>query len=163
MAKYEISEEEYRRFTHSAPMRPRKRFLTWFAALVIFTASLYFGQYVFALVWVALLVFLYITFRRIAPKSTKNRISNNPFALGPFDVEFECDSYTVQVGDTELQLSLSEFGQAHDLDDHYRLDHKSLFTLFVPKRVLSSEELRIIDAYCAKFPGFPTNQNMPDY
>ncbi len=141
----------------------RKRILLWSFSLLVLAASLYFGQYFFAAFWVALLVIFYLALSRLTPKVINNRISNNPFALGPIEVEFKPDSYTIRVGESLLHLGLSEFGRAHDLDDHYRLDHKSMVSLRVPKRALSEGEIQIIESYRDKYPGHPEDQTVPDY
>lgn len=163
MAQYEITTEEFRRYNHSPIVPVRRRIILWSVCLLILVVSLFVGQYAFSLVWAALLILIYFAFYRMAPQIESDRLTNNPFALGPFEVRFERDSYTVRVGETELQLGLSEFGRAHDLGDHYRLDHKSLFSLRVPKRALSEEETQIIERYREKFPGHPENQTSFDY
>ncbi len=163
MARYELTVEEYRRYNHSPIARPWKRYLAWSIGLVVLTTSLFVGQYAFSVLWAALLVFVFFTFHRMAPRIEANRLANNPFARGPFEVEFRPESYVVRVGETELRLNLSEFGLAHDLKNHYRLDHKSGFVLEIPKRALSEEEEAIISSYRARFPGRPENKTIPKF
>ena len=140
-----------------------RRAVAWMAALAILVASALVGQYAFSGIWAALLALIYVSFYRVAPRVEANRIQNNPFALGPFDLELRPDSYTVRVGETELNLALTEFGLAHDFETHYRLDHMSGIDLVVPKRALSGAEIEVIEIYRARSPGQPENTEIPAY
>ena len=91
------------------------------------------------------------------------RLTNNPFSRGPFDVEFRDEAYVVRVGDSVLELATEDLGRVHDLESYYRFDHKSLFTLCVPKRALSEVETSIIESYRKKYPGQPENRTLPDF
>jgi hypothetical protein len=163
MANYEISMDEYRRWNHMPIAKPWKKNLMWAVSILILIASLIIGQYAFSLVWAVILVFVYITFHRMTPRMEINRMTNNPFARGPFDVEFRIEAFVVRVQDSVLELASDDLGRVHDLGDYYRLDHKSLFALVVPKRVLSEEETGVIEAYRNRFPGQPENTTVPDF
>ena len=155
--------DEYRRWNHVPIAKPWKRNLGWAISVLILIASLITGQYAFSFIWGAILLFLYMTFYRMTPRMNLNRLTNNPFARGPFDVEFRDDAYVVRVQDSILELAMADLGRVHDLDDHFRFDHKSLFSLCVPKRALSEEETGIIESYRKAFPGQPENMTIPDY
>ena len=99
----------------------------------------------------------------MAPRIEQSRLLNNPFSLGPYEVDLRLDSYTVRVGKTELHLGLEELGVAHDFGDHYRLDHKCGFVLYLPKSSLSDTEEQVIASYREKFPGRPENTATPEY
>ena len=163
MAKYEISVSEYRQFTFVPAVTSWKQKLAWAISLSLLITSLVVGQYAFSAVWSLLLVFVYVTFYRFVPRSQLDRLSNNPFALGPFEVEFSDEAYTVRVRDSVLRLSKEDLGRVNDMDDHYRLDHKSMCVLYVPKRALSESEIGVIESYRKDFPGHPENEDVPEY
>ena len=143
--------------------KPWKRNLMWTVSIMVLIISLIMGQYAFSFVWAAVLVFVYTTFYRITPRMQLNRLTKNPFALGPFDVKFTDNAYIVRVNESVLELASNDLGRVHDFDDCYRLDHKSLFTLYVPKRALSEEEIGVIEEYRKVYPGRPENTSIPDF
>jgi hypothetical protein len=163
MAKFEITMDEYRRWNHIPITKPWKRNLMWSVCVLILIASLIIGQYAFSFIWGVILLFVYFTFHRMSPRMELNRLTNNPFARGPFDVEFREDAYVVRVQDSILELAKADLGRVHDLDDYFRLDHKSLFSLSVPKRALAEAEIEVIESYRKEFPGEPENRTIPDY
>src|SRR5262245_37022274 len=124
MASFSLTIDEYKKANFSPIARPWKRRLACVIAGVVLVVSAVTCQYAFSVIWLALLAFLYVTFYRMAPRMEENKIRNNPFALGPFELELREASYSIRVGNTTLDLALSEFGLAHDFDTHYRLDHK---------------------------------------
>ena len=163
MANFSLTVDEFKNANFSPIGRPWKRAIAWSVGGLILIGSGLVGQHAFSVMWSVLLVFIYLTFYRMTPRIEANRIKNNPFALGPFELQLRPDSYTIRVGKTELNLALAEFGLAHDFKTHYRLDHKSGVALVVPKRALSAEEVNTIETYRKRFPGAPENTQIPAY
>jgi hypothetical protein len=159
MAKFEITIDEYRRWHHAFQKRTWKNYLVWTIAGVVFAASLFIGQYAFAVLWGALLVFAYVTSARVRPRLEAYQV-DSPFAMGPFEVELRPEGYTLRVGASELKLGLTELGHSHDFGDHYRLDHTSGNNLHLPKRALSEDEIRIVESYRQQYPGHPEKTAM---
>ena len=164
VAQFEVSTGEYAAFQSMGRRHgPWVGKLGWSLAVALLFGAVYAGQYWFGVLFGILLAFVYYSMYRMAPRMQLTRRSNNPYAHGPFQIEFFDDHYELRVGDTEMKLHLNEMGRVHDFNDHYRLDHKSGVCIHIPKRALSVDEGRLIEGYYERFTGMPKNQSEPDY
>jgi hypothetical protein len=157
MARFEITLDEYQKWHRMGRKLTWRACLAWAIAMAALVVSLYFGQYAFAVLWGAILSFIYYSMSRLAPRMRAWQL-RKPFAFGPFEVELGADSYLVRLGASELRLHLKELSYAHDFGDHYRLDHASGNHLCIPKRALNAEEIQMMESYRKRFPGLPENK-----
>jgi hypothetical protein len=152
---FELTADEYREY-HSGPRTVWwKRVLLWLIAIGLFVGPLLIGQYAFAIAWAAILIIFNIVGYRTSGRLALHVRSTNPFQRGPIHVELSETLVRVIVGSTDLKLGLEEMGRIHKYPTYYHLAHKSGVSLKLPKRAAAPEEVEILEAYYARFPGTP--------
>ena len=163
MAEFKLTEDEYKTARWLRPIALWKKVTIWVIFILLMVLSIVGKQYAFSLLWLVLGSFVYISTNISRMKMERNRTANNPFALGPFFLEFQEKSYLVCMGQSKFDLSFDQLGRVHEIGDMYRLDHKSGFSLSIPKRALSNDELEVIKKLKGEITGWPENKAVTDW
>jgi hypothetical protein len=158
---FELTADENREFDGSHHTVWWKRVLLWLIAIGLFVGPFLIGQYAFAIAWAAGLIFINFVRYQTLGRVELQRRSTNPFERGPFQVELNENLVRVTMGSTDLRLGLEEMGRVHNYPSYYRLQHKSGVILTLPKRAASPEDIQMLEAYYARFPGYPRRPKSP--